>query len=199
MKVNGLIRSIAALALLGMVPAGAEAQQSPWHVSVGAGPSLPLSELADETDTGFHVIGSLEFTSGALPFDIRTDIFYQNFHAVERDPSIHRSLGGEWYRQLSASVNAKYGVPVGSLQLYALVGGGWTRDWHDDRTYWTDSQQGVQLNAGVGVNFRLLSRGGFIEVRNLNVFGGDALPTRAPAVHPEVRFRSVPITLGLRF
>lgn len=174
------------------------AQVRPWQVALGAGPSFPVGDLADEAQTGYHVQGSVLYALARLPVDLRADLVFQNMYSVERESTIDRSLGGEWYRQLSGIVSVKYAVDAGSLHPYGLLGTAWGREWHDDRTYWTDRQTSLNFNVGAGLDFPLLGAGGFVEVRYLNLFGGEPLATRPPAVYPEVDFRTLPITVGVR-
>lgn len=199
MNRTGLSALTTAALLLLLLPATSAAQERSWYVAAGAGPSVAMGTLAEEVGNGFHLQGSVGVAPRVLPFGLRFDLFYQNFDAVEREPTINRSLGGEWFRQLSGLVNAQYALPLGTLQPYALVGGGWIREWHDDRTYYPDAQTTVNLNLGGGVHFPLLGAKGFLEARYLNIVGGEALPLRPPAFNPEVQFRSIPITLGVSF
>lgn len=195
---KGLFALLAASAVMGTQPTLASAQQ--WQVSLGAGPSIPISNLGDEAETGYHVQGSVGYQLPALPAGVRLDLFYQDFDAVEREPSIHVTYGGEWYRQLSAMLNFTITAPgsLGFIQPYALVGGGYIREWHDDRTYSGKHHNTVNFNAGAGVEFPILGSEGFLEARVLNMFGGSALETGPPAVYPEVQFKSIPITFGVR-
>lgn len=185
-------------AIVGMQPVAASAQQ--WQVSLGAGPSIPIARLGEEAETGYHVQGSVGYQLPSIPAGLRLDLFYQDFDAVEREPGIFVSNGGEWYRQLSAIMNFTISSPtsIGFLQPYGLIGGGYMREWHDDRTYSGKKQNTLNFNAGGGVEFPVFGSEGFLEVRLLNIFPGDALETGPPAVYPEVQFKSIPVTLGVR-
>lgn len=195
---KGLFALLVVSGVVGIRPAPAAAQQ--WQVSLGAGPSIPVSRLGEEAETGYHLQGSLGYQLPALPAGVRLDLLYQDFDAVEREPSIDVSYGGEWYRQLSAILNFTISSPtsLGFIQPYALVGGGYIREWHDNRTYSGKHQNTVNFNAGAGVEFPILGSEGFLEARMLNIFGGSALETGPPALYPEVQFKSIPITLGVR-
>jgi hypothetical protein len=195
------MRSALSVILVGIGAAGflatpAAAQQ----YSIAVGPSFPTGSLADEAARGYHVQGSVGFTLPALPFGLRTDLFYQNFSNVEREPGINVSLGGEWFRQLGFILNAKRGISLGAVEPYALLGAGWVREWHDDRSYSGTRQTTFNLNAGAGIDVPLNQRiGFFVEARQLNLAGGDALQLTPPAVNSEVPFRSIPVTIGVRF
>ena len=83
---------------VGLSVAGtAEAQQRAWDVSLGAGPSFPMSKLGDEAQTGYNVQGFVGYRLPMFPAKIRVGVLYQDFDAQEREPSIDVSLGGEWY------------------------------------------------------------------------------------------------------
>lgn len=167
--------------------------------AIGGGPSFPLGTLGDEAKTGHHVQGSLYFELPGFPVDLRTDLFYQRFDAVEREPNIYVSLGGEWYRQLGFKVNAIYSVSLGRFEPYALVGGNWLREWHGDRTYSGTDHSAFSGNVGVGVSVPLNDRIDiFLEAPYLNLIGGRTLPTTPPAVLDAVQFKAIPLTIGLR-
>lgn len=199
MRVNGRYLLLAAIVVGSLAPIVLDAQERKWEGSFGAGPTLPVGRLSDEAVTGYHVMGSVGYNTQLLPFGVRANFFYQNFNAVDREPSIYSVLGGEWYRQLGGSLSAKYVIGQGVVQPYALAGGGWNYNWHSDRTYWPEKQQTVDFTAGFGIDLALMGADAFLEVRHLNLFGGEALPTRPPTIHREVPFRSIPLTLGVRF
>lgn len=195
---KGLFAFLTLAVAVGMQPASVSAQQ--WQVSLGAGPTIPVSRLGEEAETGFHVQGSVGYQLPSLPAGLRFDLLYQGFNAVEREPGIDVSYGGEWYRQIGGMLNFTVASPssIGFLQPYALIGGGYFREWHDDRTYSGKHHNTLNFNAGAGVEFPILGTEGFLEVRMLNIFGGEALETGPPAVYPETQFKSIPVTLGVR-
>lgn len=190
----GILTAVA-LAVL-FFPAISQAQ-----FAVGAGPSFPTGDLADEAVRGFHVQGSVGFAPAVLPFGLRADLFYQTFGNVEREPGINVSLGGEWFRQLGLMLNAVYGIPLGEvLAPYALVGVGYLHEWHGDRSYSGTDHNTFNLNAGLGVDVALMNGVAlFVEARQLNIAGGKELSLTPPAVQSAVAFKSIPVTIGLRF
>ncbi len=195
---KAMMRTAAAVALaVVMLPTLGHAQRA-WDISFGAGPSFPVSELGEEAETGFHAHGLVGFQLPGFPAKLRVGAFYQNFNAVEREPSINVSLGGEWYRQLSAVVDAVIQLPMDApVQPYALVGAGWLREWHDDRTYSGKNHMTIGFNAGGGVEFPIFGVHGYLEARYMGL-GSSALETGPPAVYPEVNFKAIPVTLGVR-
>jgi hypothetical protein len=194
------VRLVWLLAAFAMVlPGAAEGQVRTWYGAFGAGPTLPVGNLGDESDVGFHLMGSVGLNSGALPVGLRADFFFQQFNAVEREPSVYSVLGGEWFRQFGGTVSAKYGLDMGSTRPYILAGGGWNHNWHADRTYWPERQNIVSFNAGVGLDLNVFGADWFIEARHLNLFGGEPLETRPPTIHREIPFKSIPVTFGVRF
>jgi hypothetical protein len=183
-----------------MMATPAQGQYRTWDVAIGAGPSLPMAALGDEVDVGYHVSASLGYRTARLPVGLRLELLYQDFDAVEREPSIFVARGGEWYRQLSGVLSATYDIPVASASLrpYGLAGIGWIREWHDDITYSGERHVTMSINVGAGLDFPILRWTGFVQARYMNLFLADPLRTGPPAVHPEVEFRSVPVTLGIR-
>jgi hypothetical protein len=169
------------------------------EASLGGGPTLPIGNLDDESKIGTHVTLTLGYQPSILPFRLRGDIFYQNFNAVQREPSIYSVLGGEWYKQIGLALNGKYSKDVGNLKPYLLAGAGYNFNWHSDRTYNPERQRVLNFNAGLGVDVRPLGHDMFIEVRGLSLFGGEALDTRLPTIHRQVDFKSIPVTVGVRF
>ena len=173
--------------------------QATTQVSLGGGPSFPMGSLADEARTGHHYQGSVTVSPAVLPFRLRTDLFYQRFNGVEREPNINVSLGGEWYRQLGFKLNAMYEFPLQAASPYVLLGGAWLREWHGDRTFSGTNHTAFSLNAGVGVHIPVTDGVElFLEAPYLNFAAGKALPTNPPAVLEEVQFRSIPTTIGVR-
>lgn len=178
-----------------MFPAAAQAQ-----FKIGGGPSFPTGDFGDEAINGYTIHASVGYSPDVLPFGLRLDYFYADFKNVEREPSLDVSLGGEWFRQSGVMLNALYSLSVGPAAPYALVGVGFVHEWHNDRAYFGTSQNTFNLNAGVGLDVLVTDRVGlFVEARQVNVTGSSELPLRAPAVLPEVAFRSIPLTIGVRF
>jgi opacity protein-like surface antigen len=96
-------------------------------------------------------------------------------------------------------LNTTYGLALGTIEPYALVGVGWVREWHGVRSYWPTKHTSFNLNAGVGMDVPVTDRlRVLVEARQLNV-AGRALPLRSPTVNDEVQFRSIPVTVGVRF
>lgn len=193
-----------ACALLLLVPSVALGQMT---YSVGGAVSLPVGELSDrglsksmgwhvplhefptEARTGMHLQGSIGYEFSSLPIGLRADLLFQNFPAVEREPGVNVSLGGEWYRQLGVVLNATYRFARGAVQPYGLVGAAWLREWHGDRTHYPQKQASVPLHAGAGIDIPFLGIVGFLEVRYMNLLGSGE----------DMVFQSVPVTVGVRF
>lgn len=197
------LASFAAAFGLVLVPAVAEAQ---WSFSVGGAASVPVGELSDrglsknmgwhvplhefptEARTGVHVQTSLGYQFSRLPIGVRVDLIYQDFEAVEREPGVNVSLGGEWYRQLGGLFNLTYHIDAGRVRPYALAGIGRLREWHGDRTYYPLVQWTTPLHVGAGIEVPVLGFAPFLEVKYMN-------PTKAGR---DMVFQSVPVTLGIR-
>ena len=188
----------AAILSLAVIAPGAYAQARTWEFWIGGGPVLPMGELADEARTGVALQGSFVFDLARLPINVRADLFYHDAEAVTREPGIDVSYGGEWYRQLGSALYGQLSVPMGALSPYGLLGAAMVREWHGDRTFREENQTSLNVNVGVGVEFPLFGVGGFLEARYLNLLGTDELRTGPPAVHRDIQFRSIPITIGFR-
>lgn len=193
-------RGVSAFLFTVAVSAALPTMLAAQRFSVAAGPSFPIGEFSDEAVRGYHVQGSVAFRVPVVPFDLRTDLVYLSFSNVEREPGINVTLGGEWFRQLGLVLNGQYGLSLGSVEPYALLGVGLVREWHGDRSYSGTDHIAVSLNAGIGMEVPLNQRFGlFVEARQLNIAGGGTLSLAPPAVSPEVAFKSVPIAFGIRF
>lgn len=189
---------LAAILLIAVTAQPTQAQARNWEFWIGGGPVFPLGDLADEASAGLALQASWVQGLGSLPLDLRTDLFYHDSEAVEREPGIDVSYGGEWYRQIGGAVFGQLSLPRGGFTPYGLLGAAMVREWHGDRTFRSENQTSVNVNVGVGIEFPFFGVGGFLEARYLNLLGGDALRTGPPAVHREVEFRSIPVTMGFR-
>lgn len=187
------------VALCGVLPGSAAAQETRWGLWLGGGPSVPLADLADEAVTGFHAQVSVEYDNSRLPVALRMDGFFQDMRNVDREPGLYVSLGGEWFRQLGLILNAVRRFGGETVRPYGLAGVGYVREWHEDRTWFGTKHAVFNVVAGLGTEVGLFGRTGFVEARYMNSIGGDPLPLRPPAVLSEVRFQSVALTLGIRF
>lgn len=74
-------------------------------------------------------------------------------------------MAGKCFRQFNANLNAIYTVPMGTIQAHGLVGAGWGREWHGDRSFNGTRHGNLIVNTGLGAAFPVLGVVGFIEAR----------------------------------
>jgi hypothetical protein len=157
-----------------------EAQARSFSLGLAAGGSLPLGEIADEYDAGFHVAGLFELASlGSLPIGLRLEGGYQKFthddesltHLFGRVNAV-RALGGQGL------------YLIGGVGLYNSEedhGGGHHGGLdHDAETFFG-------FNVGLGRGFALGPLNSFVEARFHTVLDD---------VHTQF---FVPISFGFRF
>jgi hypothetical protein len=207
MRFNSFVALAGGALIVAALPTQSQAQ---IYYSVSAGVSMPSGGLADngvsdtisttslslhdfpnEASGGYHLQGSIGYSLSTLPIDLRADLLFQNFDAVERVPGVNTTVGGEWYRQFGLLVNAIYDIPLNSsrVQPYVLAGTGILREWHSDRTYYQEIQRNYPINAGVGLSFPFRSVAWTVEARYMNLTGSGDF----------AEFQGIPITIGLRF
>jgi hypothetical protein len=155
------------------------------------GTTLSLHDFPNEASGGYHLQGSLGYSLSDLPIDLRADLFFQNYDAVERIPGVNTTVGGEWYRQFGLLVNAIYDIPLNSsrVQPYVLAGTGILREWHSDRTYYEEIQRTYPINIGAGLAFPFRRVAWTVEARYMNLRGSGEF----------AEFQGIPITFGVRF
>src|SRR5688572_29533231 len=124
---------LSAALLFGAATSPVHAQTRNWELWLGAGPVVPLGDLSDEARTGFAIHGSLVTNLYTLPVKLRADLDYHDAEAVERQPGIDVSLGGEWHRQVGGALYGQLMLPTGSIDTYGLLGAAVVREWHGDR------------------------------------------------------------------
>jgi len=206
MRLNSFVALASGALILTALPLQSQAQV---FYSVAAGVSMPTGGLADkgasatmgttlslhdfpnEASGGYHLQGSIGYALASLPIDLRADLLFQNFDAVERVPGVNTTVGGEWYRQFGLLLNAIYDIPLNSsrVQPYVLAGTGILREWHSDRTYYEEIQKTYPINAGVGLSFPFRRVAWTVEARYMNLTGSGEF----------AEFQGIPITFGVRF
>lgn len=206
MRLTPFVALAGGLLIAAASPAQSEAQ---LFYSVAAGVSMPTGGLADEglsetmatnlslhdfpneASGGYHLQGSLGYSLSSLPLDLRADLLFQNFDAVERVPGVNTTVGGEWYRQFGLLLNVIYDIPLNStrVQPYVLAGTGILREWHSDRTYYEEIQRTYPINAGVGIAIPFRRVSWTVEARYMNLTGSGEF----------AEFQGIPVTFGIRF
>lgn len=167
------------VAALALFAAPAEAQLRPWEISIAGGPSTPVGDFSDVAGTGYHVQGSIGFGIPLFPVGLRADVLWQE---------LPDDIDGN-FRQIGGIANATLGMPLILIEPYVLGGVGMfsvsepDAD-HGDHTHAEGSETTTGFNVGAGLEAGLLGLKGFIEARYLDAGNG---------------FRTIPITVGIRF
>jgi opacity protein-like surface antigen len=156
------------------LPSAVDAQV---RLGLGAGPSFPLSELGEVTNTGFHLQGSLGLQVPLLPVGARADVMWHRF------PS-----------DLGSAINSYGGLLNGTLRLpmpivrpYLIAGVGLMHqadEPHDGHIDEGDGGTEFAFGIGAGAQLRLIAFGAFIEARYLDWGQGGS---------------AVPVTIGISF
>jgi hypothetical protein len=161
---------VAALAAV-MVAAPAEAQMRTATFGVGGGPTLPIGDLGNVYDTGWHVQGSFALAPMTLPFGVRVDLNYTNFPHGDHSDSM-----------LAGIVNGMFALPAAGLRPYLSAGVGAYNSKHDDQ-----SETDIGVNGGAGLQFGMFGMNAYLEGRLHNLFTEGASS------------RFIPISVGIMF
>jgi hypothetical protein len=163
----------------GAVPASLDAQIPGMRVGLGAGPAIPLGDLGDEANTGFHVRGSLGLEVPLIPVGLRADALWQRF------PDEHEGS----FTGLGGLLNATLRLPMPLARPYLLGGVGFIRHSepdvaHEGHVHEGGTETEFAFAVGGGFEIRLLRLGGFVEARYLDWGHGN---------------RAIPLTIGITF
>jgi hypothetical protein len=154
------------------VPATASAQ---FSMGVGGGPAIPLSDLGNEAETGFHLQGSLGLQVPLLPVGVRADLLWQRF------PDEHSGN----FTAIGGMLNATLRMPFPIVRPYLIGGIGSMRHSEPDEDHGEGgTSTEFAYGLGAGVQLTLLGFGGFAEARVLDWGHGN---------------RSIPLTIGIIF
>ncbi len=145
---------------------------------IGGGASLPVSDLGEVFDTGWHGQASLAFNAGGL--GLRIDGMYHSLPESGHDHDL---------RVLAGVLNANFRLsPGATVQPYLSAGAGIynLRLDEDDEEDSIDTTR-FGLNGGAGLRFRLTGLSTFLEARYHHIFteGGSS--------------QLIPITVGIMF
>lgn len=157
-------------ALCAAAPATPLTAQRLVSLNVGGGASIPIGNLADGADPGWHALAGLGIGSLMQPIGIRVEGAYNRFGSdLTADPVI-----------ISATLNVTYRLPMTNSPVSPYVITGWGAHWLDCSGAACDADQRYGGNAGLGMKFNVGLRG-FVESRFHWVTG---------------KVRYVPVTLG---
>lgn len=155
-------------------PSAVDAQRL-FRLGVAGGLTIPVADLADVTEQGYHGQVMLGMNIPLFPLSARLDAAY---HQLPAKADGH-------LRQVAVTANARVagiGLPV---TPYLIAGIGMYVSRFTEGVAFGDAEHGTEdrtdfgINAGAGLLFRLGLVQAFIEGRYHHVFGGQAL-THAP-------------------
>jgi len=168
---------IASSVLMAPVAVSGQSVLGPIQVGVAAGAAIPVSDLSNNFNTGFNVMGTAGISPVGLPVGFRGDVAYSQFG----------SKGATNIKAKFASVtgNAVLSMAGVGITPYAIGGIGW---YHvSSSVTGSAASNDFGFNIGGGVNIPLSGFKTFVEARYNRVSenGGSA--------------SFVPITFGVMF
>jgi hypothetical protein len=160
----------------------AGAQAPPIAYSIQVGGSIPNGALADEMDTGFHVLGSAEIDRGIFPRFVRAEV---GFHRLQRDEEEQR------YVSAGAALRIPF-VEGADDGFYLVVGIGFYR------TEFLRNIEGMEGQAsGASVDFGANGGLGYAHrFGPIQLFGEARLHSISADRGSE---RIIPVSVGVRF
>ena len=197
-----MVRTVLAVLVSGLLLASTASAQIPGpagkmvQFGLGGGVSVPVGNAQDALKEGFHVRGFVKVRPPAFPVSLRGALGYQKFGldasqlptGTEGTGNILSGLGG-----------ISIGKSVGPLRPYVTASLGAFRiestvDQNGNETSAHETKFGI--DAGVGLEFKLLSLKGFVEGRLENVYTDQGFDS---SLLESTSTRIVPVTFGLMF
>ena len=128
------------------------------HFGIAGGATVPVGDLGDGYDTGYHLMGTLGFQPAAMPVGVRLDLAYNNMGgAVANQPDLKILSGSANLVLTTSNTNGIKPYVIGGVGLYNVDGGG-------------DSETKFGLNGGAGLQFALSGFNTFVEARYHSIF-----------------------------
>lgn len=178
MMCTGVAAMMASVAVTTSAQAQVMDQARAVSFGLGGGASIPVSNLGDLFDTGWHGQASLAFNAAGL--GLRIDGMYHSLPETGHDHDL---------RVLAGVLNANFHLsPGATVQPYLSAGAGIfnLRLDEDDDDESVDTTR-FGLNGGAGLRFRLTGFSTFLEARYHHIF----TEGRASQL--------IPITFGVMF
>jgi hypothetical protein len=176
---------------------------------IAAGATVPTGSLSNLHDTGWNVVGSVDWTSRTIPVGFRGDLEYHKLagaqltvappggtsvSTVADDLSLWAATGDLlWLLRRGTEREPITPYVMAGVGLYH-TSGDQTATTGAIQTTVSNSSTNFGLNAGAGVNWRISSFSTFAELRFHNVFNG-ALDDHGDKTNA----RFFPLSRGLRF
>jgi opacity protein-like surface antigen len=163
---------------------------------LGGGVSVPVGNAQDALKEGFHVRGFMKVHPPALPFSLRGALGYQKFGLDASQLPVGTEGSGNI---LSGLGGISLGKSVGPLRPYVTASLGAFRveskvDQNGNETSEHETKFGI--DAGMGLEFKLMSLKGFMEARLENVYTDQGFNS---SLLQSTSTQVVPVTFGLMF
>ena len=153
------MRRTIVVAVLGVVLASSPlTAQSPFHLGVGGGVSVPVGDLADATDVGWNALATVAVSTLMQPIGLRLDIAYNRFNFSDDNVDGNTSVG-------SGTLNLTYRLPMTNSPLSPFVIAGLGAYRTDCSLPGCDDATRFGWNAGLGTKVNVLGIVTFLEAR----------------------------------
>lgn len=191
--------AVAVAALFSVAPAAQAQMANPAQFGIIAGASLPIGDLGDAAETGYHIGGLVNFRPAVSPLGLRAEVVYHNMSG--------KTIRGTDFPEFSpfiGSLNAMYEFgatnTMSTVKPYFIGGiGGYNYEVPEI----TGIEGGVVrkasretkfgLNGGIGTRFALAGFSTFAEARFHNIFVGSEGGNAASSM------RFIPLSFGIAF
>ncbi len=169
----------------------------PANVGVGGGVSVPLNDVSDALDDGWHATAQLNLVIPGSNFGITGEFNYNQFAL---DPAAYLGYAGTG-EIISGIGNMTLNLPIpGPIQVYATAGLGAfvTKTLLDAANVPDpDSSTNFGVDAGLGARFKLFGAHAFLEGSFQNIYTSEDGFNNA--VVQNFDSQVIPITFGLTF
>ena len=145
------------------------------YFSIGAGPSLPTSDIDNFYERGWNVTGSIGWMPLTSPIGVRLDVAYDRFNARDAlgtnadDPTIWSGTGEVTVGLPFLSAVSPYLVAGGGIAYFSSYGTGSTTTTGPYGSNTDDSMTKGVWNAGGGISFGIGMTRLFLESRYTNI------------------------------
>lgn len=179
---------LAGFALALALPAAMPAQTTrPVSIGASGGLSVPTGDLGDRFESGFSLAGHVYFKPASFTsLRFRGDVTFDRFSGKgPQSDAVNRS-----FRSLGVVANAVYDFPMQNtasvIRPYVIGGLGLFNTNESANNFDGDSESGIGVQVGGGLQFRLSGFTTFLEAKFVNVFA-------------DSNRSYIPITFGVRF
>jgi opacity protein-like surface antigen len=179
-----------------LVPRESEALFGVAQVGVGGGVSVPLNDVGDAIQSGWHATAQLSLPFVGSNFGLRGAFNYNQFAL---DPAAYAGNSGTG-ELLSGLGNVTFTLPmVGPIHPYATAGiGAFVTKALLDAANVPDPESSTDfgIDVGLGAKFRLFGAHAFVEGTLQNVYNTTGFNND---VVQDFNSQVIPVTLGLTF